>query len=149
VSSSVEPRASSSKEKAVPKDASREKPSSREGSRQHPDASKKRPSAANERGEFVFSVALTRSSTADKLGVDIKLEPSARPAWLRILEIKEGMVQTWNNQNPELVVRPDDVFVKVNEVSGNGQRMIKEFQNQACDFLMVEVARGREPTDDD
>jgi len=109
---------------------------------------KKKPSSANEGGESRFTIALTRTSKADKLGVDIKLEPSSKPTMLRILEIKEGLVNTWNDGNPDAAVIPNDVFVKVNEVSGNGQRMIKEFQNQACDYLVVEVLRGLEPLDD-
>jgi len=104
-----------------------------------------RVSGLDDRGESQFTIALMRSGTANKLGVDIELEPPSRHTYIRIQNIVEGMINEWNIENPELAVVPDDVFVEVNGIGGDAQRMIDEFQNQARETLFVEVVRGRGP----
>lgn len=59
-----------------------------------------------------FKVTLERRNN-ETLG--LRLQP--RQNVLKVLEVKEGLVQTWNDNRPEEALKPEDRIVDVNGVA--------------------------------
>mmetsp|Transcript_122216 Transcript_122216/g.342098 ORF Transcript_122216/g.342098 Transcript_122216/m.342098 type:complete len:162 (+) Transcript_122216:89-574(+) len=60
-----------------------------------------------------FDVVLEKSSPDVKLGLDTMARTAPSPA-LRIRRVKPGMVEEWNNANPEKALRVGDLITSVN-----------------------------------
>lgn len=85
-----------------------------------------RPSNRHSKDEpFLIEVDRTNG---DLLGIDIMGvdAESGTPAFLHIVGIREGLIENWNVQNPDLSVCKGDKFTKVNALSEDVDAMTEE-----------------------
>jgi len=72
--------------------------------------------------EYLFQIVLTRQRD-DKLGLDV--DPSLMDV-LRIQSIRPGVMQEWNERNPENKFQVGDLIMQVNRVQGSSDLMLQE-----------------------
>jgi len=77
-----------------------------------------------------MTVTLTKDEKQNSMGLDIMRSESGTPC-LKIMNIKEGLVQDWNESNPRLQVLVNDLIVEVNGKA------------ESCDALLERIHRDR------
>lgn len=91
--------------------------------------------------DIEFQITLDRRD-GTKLGIDVNHEDGKE---LFIESIDEGLVQTWNEQNPDNVVMPEDRIIEVNSVRGDVQKLLDECMEHA----VLEITLARSQIDDE
>lgn len=72
--------------------------------------------------EYLFQIDLTRRRD-DKLGLDVD---ASMLDVLQIQSIRPGVMQEWNEQNPENRLEVGDLIMQVNRVQGSSALMLQE-----------------------
>lgn len=84
-----------------------------------------------------YQIRVERSSD-EKLGLSLDREDDA--TMLRITAVSEGLVEKWNSENPESVVKLDDRIIRVNGVHQDAAEMIAECKKSGV--LEIFLRRG-------
>lgn len=95
------------------------------------DAQAAKPSSADR----IYTIRLTKSTPGAKIGLDVQTK-----TMLRIVNIKEGLVMTWNEENPEMTVQVGDCIVDINGVVGNPKDILNVILT-AEGALLVKLSR--------
>lgn len=85
------------------------------------------------------NVTLNRTSTHHPLGIQVD---DTDGIVIKIKEIGEGLVSSWNEANPNKSIMCDDVIVEVNGISGCADLMFKECCKRQILHLVVRRAIG-------
>lgn len=91
-----------------------------------------------------FAVQLVRRQ-GDRLGVEV--ECCEDPSALCILDVREGLMQSWNRDHPEQQVRPGDLMVELNGVRGSAEELMAACRSAGESFnLRFRHAGSKAPT---
>jgi len=72
--------------------------------------------------------------------VNCEVNPDPEGQYLKIEKLVEGLLLTWNRQNPSFSVKEGDIIVRVNDVREGAAKMIDELK-EAPDSLRLIVRR--------
>mmetsp|Transcript_54358 Transcript_54358/g.102105 ORF Transcript_54358/g.102105 Transcript_54358/m.102105 type:complete len:248 (+) Transcript_54358:98-841(+) len=73
----------------------------------------------------------------DKIGVDLEWRIGNS---LKIMSVKEGLVQAWNKENPAQMIEEGDLIIELNGMSGDSRKLIKEILT--AKKLVLRVQKG-------
>eukprot|EP00933_Yihiella_yeosuensis_P076635 TRINITY_DN864_c1_g1_i1.p1 TRINITY_DN864_c1_g1~~TRINITY_DN864_c1_g1_i1.p1 ORF type:complete len:163 (+),score=32.19 TRINITY_DN864_c1_g1_i1:73-489(+) len=93
-------------------------------------------SAAPPLASTSFVVRVSKSS--QRLGIDIKHHNQGQS--ILVVAVKAGMVEDWNNANPDQAIRQGDVITAVNGVCGSSVRILEAIAASG-DVLEMSVTR--------
>mmetsp|Transcript_74589 Transcript_74589/g.210972 ORF Transcript_74589/g.210972 Transcript_74589/m.210972 type:complete len:152 (-) Transcript_74589:56-511(-) len=82
---------------------------------------------------------LLRGAPGSVLGIDIN-HGDKRTMVIESVNFAEGLVNSWNEQNPDQMVKAGDTVVMVNAISGDASRMVRECRSARV--LDMVVRRG-------
>mmetsp|Transcript_6117 Transcript_6117/g.16375 ORF Transcript_6117/g.16375 Transcript_6117/m.16375 type:complete len:140 (-) Transcript_6117:85-504(-) len=72
-----------------------------------------------------FKITLVKGAD-QKIGLDIAHTGSV---FLKVKNVKDGLVKTWNANNPHLTVKNNDMIVEVNGVKGSSEQLLQVIAN--------------------
>merc|ERR1719324_513368 len=84
-----------------------------------------------------FTVKVEKAGENTKVGLDVVQFPSAAEGkYLKVVKVKEGLVEQWNKDNADAVSR-DDYIVRVNGVATSSKAMLEEIQKSTVLDLTI------------
>lgn len=87
----------------------------------------------------VHSVALDKTGGI-KLGIDISQHDGRT---LLVTQIRQGLVQEWNRENPCHQLRPGDRIIKVNSCQNSARRLLEECRKNVVLRIAIKKAKVR------
>mmetsp|Transcript_36039 Transcript_36039/g.90607 ORF Transcript_36039/g.90607 Transcript_36039/m.90607 type:complete len:179 (+) Transcript_36039:85-621(+) len=91
----------------------------------------------------LFEITVEKAN-GDKLGLDTKARKAPAPA-LKITQVKTGLVQKWNEANPDKVVTDNDLILSVYDVS-QGQVADTSQRNASTEVMYNIIAKSTKIT---
>mmetsp|Transcript_85352 Transcript_85352/g.164335 ORF Transcript_85352/g.164335 Transcript_85352/m.164335 type:complete len:139 (+) Transcript_85352:95-511(+) len=73
-----------------------------------------------------FTIKLNKREGGPRLGIDVDLMDGS---YLLIDKINEGLVDTWNQEHPDMEVKANDHVMAVNGIRGDAQAMTEACKN--------------------
>lgn len=80
----------------------------------------------------------------EKLGVDLEWRTGNS---LKIISVKEGLVQAWNKENPAQMIEAGDLIIELNGMSGDSRKLVKEILTAKRLVLRVQKGTHRDRKD--
>mmetsp|Transcript_13714 Transcript_13714/g.29921 ORF Transcript_13714/g.29921 Transcript_13714/m.29921 type:complete len:181 (+) Transcript_13714:83-625(+) len=106
-----------------------------------PEAHRKDDDRSDDSSVDSFAVHLDKGDKHSKgatIGVDITLVDM----FLRVKQVKDGLVKSWNQEHPYSMVCPGDILVSVNGVSGRADKLLKHLAlNQRLQLTFLRPKR--------
>lgn len=96
---------------------------------------------AKELAPGVWLVVLDKTGGM-KLGIDISQHDGRT---LLVTEVREGLVQEWNRENPLHQVMPGDRIIKVNSCQNSAQKLLNECRKNSV--LRIAIKKAKAPID--
>lgn len=85
----------------------------------------------------VYCITLDRRG-GEQLGVVVSQHDDQT---LLIMRVKGGLVGSWNQAAPSLMVKPGDRIIGVNDIRGSAQQLLRECEQQAVLQMTIQRAR--------
>mmetsp|Transcript_71883 Transcript_71883/g.211097 ORF Transcript_71883/g.211097 Transcript_71883/m.211097 type:complete len:137 (+) Transcript_71883:78-488(+) len=83
-----------------------------------------------------FRITLLKGQD-QKIGLDIAHTGSV---FLKVKNVKDGLVKTWNQTNPDQAIKLNDMIVEVNGVKGSSEKLLTEISQAATLDILVNRA---------